>query len=116
MKKEKTAKLIVILLAVLMSLALCACGSKKDDNSKSSSKADSSRSDNVQTDYASLYEYAQKLEKDGDNDAAAAVYEIIVRNGGKDLANSAREQIDLMQTMDEINEISEIFGEGGDAK
>lgn len=99
-------KIISIMLAVLMSLALCACGAKKDDNKKN----------NMQTDYTSLYEYAQKLEENGDNDAAAAVYEIIIRNGGKDLANAAREKIDLIRTLDEIDEINEIFGEGGDVK
>ncbi len=99
-------KVVAIILAVLMLFALCACGSKKDDNKKN----------NMQTDYTSLYEYAQKLEENGDNDAAAAVYEIIIRNGGKDLANAAREKIDLIRTLDEIDEISEIFGEGGDVK
>lgn len=55
-------KIISIMLAVCVLLALCACGSKKDDNKKN----------NMQTDNTSLYEYAQKLEENGDNEAAAA--------------------------------------------
>ena len=104
--KKRMKSLLCALLAISILVSLCACGAKKDDNKKN----------NMQTDYTSLYEYAQKLEENGDNDAAAAVYEIIIRNGGKDLANAAREKIDLIRTLDEIDEINEIFGEGGDAK
>ena len=103
---KNTKRVLALLIALMLMLSLCACGSKKDDNKKN----------NMQTDYTSLYEYAQKLEENGDNDAAAAVYEIIIRNGGKDLANAAREKIDLIRTLDEIDEINDIFGEGGDVK
>ena len=65
-------KIISIMLAVLMLLALCACGSKNDG------KADGNTN---QTNFSALYDYAKRLESAGNSEAAAAVYELIARGG-----------------------------------
>lgn len=117
-------KIISIVLAVCVLLALCACGGKAGDKAespavfdgKSEHEARESTEAYMQGEHEALLDYAKRLEEAGNEEAAAAVYEIIIRNGGKDLANAAREKIDLIRTLDEIDEISEIFGEGGDVK
>lgn len=109
-------KIISIMLAVCVLLALCACSFKIGPWELKLFGGDDDEQPAAQTMFEELSDYAKRLEEAGNEEAAAAVYEIIIRNGGKDLANAAREKIDLIRTLDEIDEISEIFGEGGDVK
>lgn len=62
----------------------------------------------------SLFDYAKQLEEAGNNDAAAAIYEIIVKNGGSALIEQARDDIPLLNAAKEIDEIVEAFGRKGD--
>lgn len=108
MKKTKTAKPIAVLLVFLMLLALCACGAKGD---KKTSGGD------AQVNFSSLFDYAKKLEEAGDTAAAAAVYEIIVKNGGAGPIDHAHEENPLMKEADEADAYMDLFEKkGGDGK
>ena len=109
MKKGKTAKLIAFLLAALVLLALCAC-KPKNDKEPSSNEA--------RTNISSLLDYAKKLEKSGNSEAAAAVYELIAQGGGAELIQKAHTDNPIVEKIDEIEQMEEIFDntKGGDEK
>ncbi|MBR1842008.1 MAG: zinc-ribbon domain-containing protein [Oscillospiraceae bacterium] len=66
----------------------------------------------------SLLDYAEQLEKAGNSEAAAAVYELIARGGGAELIKKAHEELPALKSADEIEQIEEIFDhlKGGDGK
>lgn len=97
-------KVVAIILAVLMLFALCACGNSGKTND----------SQNMQ----SLIKYAEQLEKAGNSEAAAAVYELIAQGGGAELIEKAHEEFPAVKDADEIEQIEEVFDhlKGGDGK
>lgn len=66
----------------------------------------------------SLLDYAKQLEKVGNSEAAAAVYELIAQGGGAELIEKAHRDIPIIKAADEIEQIVEIFrnGKGGDGE
>ena len=103
----KVNRIIALLLMVLLLTALCACGKTGGSGKEGAATLD----------YSGLYDYAKRLEAEGNDDAAAAVYEIIIRNGGSDFLADMHEDNPLVKLDDEINEVEEIFGrKGGDGK
>ena len=106
---KQSRKLIAFLLAALMLLSLCACGSKSDG------KPDGNTN---QTNFSSLYDYAKRLEEAGNSEAAAAVYELIAQGGGAELIEKAHEESPAVKATDEIEQIEEVFDhmKGGDGK
>ncbi|MBR0466208.1 MAG: hypothetical protein IJJ40_01780 [Clostridia bacterium] len=97
-------KAVAIILAVLMLFALCACGNSGKTND----------SQNMQ----SLIKYAEQLEKAGNSEAAAAVYELIAQGGGAELIEKAHEEFPAVKDADEIEQVEEVFDhlKGGDGK
>lgn len=101
---KRTQTLIALLLSALMLLSLCACG----NNGKTHDLQ------NMQ----SLIKYAEQLEKAGNSEAAAAVYELIAQGGGAELIEKAHEKFPAVEAADEIEQIEEVFDhlKGGDGK
>lgn len=66
----------------------------------------------------SLIKYAEQLEKAGNSEAAAAVYELIAQGGGAELIEKAHEEFPAVKDADEIEQIEEVFDhlKGGDGK
>ncbi|MBQ7171598.1 MAG: zinc-ribbon domain-containing protein [Clostridia bacterium] len=66
----------------------------------------------------SLLSYARQLEKAGNSEAAAAVYELIAKGGGAELIQKAHEEIPAVEKMDEIEQVEEIMDhiKGGGVK
>jgi hypothetical protein len=62
----------------------------------------------------SLIDYARKLEELGNDEAAAAVYELIAKNGGADLNEEARKNAHLADIADGIDEIDGLFSRKGE--
>lgn len=58
----------------------------------------------------SLLDYAQELEKAGNSEAAAAVYERIAEGGGAELIQKAHEDMPVVEKTDEIEQMEEVFG------
>ncbi len=107
MKTSKTVKLIAFLLVAIMLASLCACGSKDDTKTPGG----------AQTEFGSLLDYAKKLEEAGNAEAAAAVYEIVIKNGGAGLIGDAREDDLLIQAADEADSYRDLLGDrGGDER
>ena len=96
----KNIKWIVLFLIVFFLMALCSCSKSGEGTKKADNKAD----------FRSMYDYAQRLEERGDYDAAAAVCELIAKNGGADFLAQMHEDVPLVQLDDEMNEIEDIFG------
>ena len=115
-KKKGKGVLVVALLLVAAIGAVCFFGFRDGGFFRGGEK--NGTSDNAVTlDAASLnsmLDYAKRLEEQGNADAAAAVYELIAKNGGADLVNGAREDIPLVDAMDEIDEAVELFSRKGD--
>ena len=101
---KRTQTLIALLLSVLMLLSLCACG----NNGKTHD------SQNMQ----SLIKYAEQLEKAGNSEAAAAVYELIAQGGGAELIEKAHEEFPILSAADELGQFEAVFShlKGGDGK
>ena len=57
----------------------------------------------------SLYDYAKQLEKTGNKEAAAAVYELIIKSGGAELIQKAHEDIPIIEAVDELKQIEKVF-------
>ena len=66
MKKAKAVKLLALLLAAVSLFALCACGAKGGKEQPT-----------AQTTFEELGDYAKRLEKAGNYEAAQHVYELI---------------------------------------
>ena len=66
----------------------------------------------------SLLDYAKQLEEAGSSEAAAAVYELIAKGGGAELIQKAHEDIPIIKSVDEMEQIQDIFGgqRGGDGE
>ncbi|MBR3144703.1 MAG: hypothetical protein IKF53_02275 [Clostridia bacterium] len=88
-------KVVAIILAVLMLLSLCACGNNGKTNGSQNMK--------------SLIKYAEQLEKAGNSEAAAAVYELIAQGGGAELIEKAHEEFPAVKSADEIEQAEEVF-------
>ena len=97
-------KVVAIMLVVLMLLSLCACGNNGKTNDSQNMK--------------SLINYAEQLEKAGNSEAAAAVYELIAQGGGAELIEKAHEEFPAVKAADEIEQTEEVFDhlKGGDGK
>lgn len=100
-------KIISIMLAVLMSLALCACGSKDGGN-----KAGRPTTYDGKNEYEALLNYANRLEEAGNAEAAALVRSKIPQAA----AGEANERIEKymqnnenLQTAENIVDAIEIF-------
>lgn len=57
----------------------------------------------------SMTEYAKQLEKEGNTEAAAAVYALIAKGSGGELVPKAHEEIDIVKSADEIEQLNELF-------
>ena len=66
----------------------------------------------------SLADYAKQLEKAGNSEAAAAVYELIAKNGGGDLIREANEEIPVVKANNEIEQFKRFISgsKGGSGK
>lgn len=66
----------------------------------------------------SLYDYAKQLEKIGNKEAAAAVYELIIKSGGAEVIQKAHEDIPIIEAVDELKQIEKVFAhqKGSDGK
>ena len=66
----------------------------------------------------SLEDYAKQLEENGSSEAAAAVYELIARNGGGELIRRANEEIPVVKANNGLEQFSRFMsGEGaGDGR
>ena len=95
--------LALLLVAVLL-FSFAACGKKDDTTAKSAQ-------------FQSLREYAAQLEKSGNSEAAAAVYEQIAKGGGE-LIQKAHDDSSAIWKADEALQMEEIFDhtKGGDGK
>lgn len=120
---------IRLLLTFLLLILLCACGaekneksSDKDSKTKRSSASNKTSQTNyevllnyeVDLNYSSILDYAEKLEEAGNAEAAAAVYEIIIKNGGAGLIKDVYENNQFIKESNEINAYMELFGRKGD--
>ena len=107
--KKHMKTLLCLLLAIFILVALCACGSKKDEKPESRTN---------QANITSLYDYARRLEEAGNSEAAAAVYALIAQGGGAELIEKAHEEFPAVKDADEIEQIEEVFDrmKGGDGK
>ena len=56
----------------------------------------------------SLREYAQRLEKAGNEEAAAAVYDLIAQGGSADIINNINENVPLFNAINELAYLDEI--------
>lgn len=101
---KNTKRVLALLIALMLMLSLCACG----NNGKTHDLQ------NMQ----SLLDYAKQLEKAGNSEAAAAVYELIAQGGGAELIEKAHEEFPAVKDADEIEQIEEVFDhlKGGDGK
>ena len=64
----------------------------------------------------SLMDYAEQLERSGNREAAAAVYEQIIKNGGGDLIRKANEEIPVLNADNELDRFKQFLSgsKGGD--
>ena len=53
--------------------------------------------------------YAERLEKDGNKEAAAAIYDLIAQSGGE-MIQKAHEDIPVLNKADEIDQFGQVFG------
>ena len=56
----------------------------------------------------SLYDYAKRLEEAGNYAAAQAVYDLIAKGASGELINKAHEDIPIISSVDDLNQITEI--------
>lgn len=105
-------KIISIMLAVLMSLALCACGGKAGD------KAESPAAYDGKSEYEALLDYAKRLEEAGNEEAAVAVYALLPQGGGAELIEKAHDEFPVLSAADELGQFEAVFShlKGGDGK
>ena len=103
-------KFLVILLAIVIGLA-CFFGFRDGGWLRRSNSYDAQY-------MQSLLDYAQQLEKDGNSEAAAAVYELISKGGGAELIQKAHIDNSAIEKIDEVEQIEAIFDntKGGDGK
>lgn len=108
MKHAKT--ITALILALLLIFTLCACGDGEETggDTKGGKKTQSTKggAENV----SSLVEYARSLEKAGNYEAAAAIYQLIAEGGGADLIKKAHEDIPIIGIYDEMEDLEEIAG------
>ena len=99
---KKTAALILCVL--LAALLLCACG----NDEKAAGRVN----------FESLRSYAQKLEKEGNTQAAAAVYELIAKGGGAEFIEKAHGNVPAIEKTDEIDQLEKLSDniKGGNGK
>lgn len=57
----------------------------------------------------SLADYAKQLEDAGNSEAAAAVYELIAKNGGGELIRKANEEIPVVKANNEIEQFKQFI-------
>lgn len=66
----------------------------------------------------SLLTYAEQLEKNGNSEAATAVYELVAKGGGAEFVQKAHTDNSVIKKTDEVEQIEKIFDntKGGDGE
>ena len=104
---KNITRIITSLLAVLIMMTFCACGGGNGDGE---SIGKSNKGDKTEvSDSRSLYDYAKALEKAGNSEAAAAVYELIAKGAGAEYIQSAH-GIPVVEAADDAEDMTGIFG------
>jgi len=103
-KKEKRGGKGLLILLLILLIALVGFFGFRDGGWFRSGKAYDPRH------MQSLLDYAQELEKTGNSEAAAAVYERIAEGGGAELIQKAHEDMPVLEKTDEIEQMEEVFG------
>lgn len=57
----------------------------------------------------SLEDYAKQLEEAGNSEAAAAIYELIAKNGGGDIIRKANDEIQVIRSDNELEQFRRII-------
>ena len=107
MKKEKTVKLIALLLAVLMSLALCACGAENGGNKDGRPTAYDGKNE-----FEALLDYADRLEEAGNAEAAALVRSKIPQAAAGEARQKAyekQEENSDLQWVEDLKDLTEFY-------
>ena len=117
-------KIISIILAVWVLLALCACGGKAGDKTESPADYDGksgygareSTEAYIQSEHEALLDYAERLEEAGNEEAAAAVYALLPQGGGAELIETMHDELPVLNAADELGQLDVIFDhlKGGD--
>ncbi|MBQ9376047.1 MAG: hypothetical protein IJU04_06925 [Ruminococcus sp.] len=125
-----TQLIMTVLLIVSLSLSLCSCVNKESKNSKAdvSTSSTTDNSEKIKTtkpvnygmkNIQAMIDYAQRLEKEGNEDAATQVWALIPKAAEKAAKEQAKQDIenrDDMKILGQIHEATELADDLGGGK